>query len=133
MIAYAEDGKVYVSNGTTWNALALGTEVFSRAYADLTGAPTIPSSITQLGISDGTANQVLKTDGAGNFAFADRVTAKITASQNAPTVGNIAGDMWWSTQDSSMHMYYNDGSSLQWVEIITPIPEAIPNLSLIHI
>ena len=127
MIAYAEDGKVYVSNGTTWNALALGTEVFSRAYADLTGAPTIPSSITQLGISDGTANQVLKTDGAGNFAFADRVTAKITASQNAPTVGNIAGDMWWSTQDSSMHMYYNDGSSLQWVEIITPIPEAIPN------
>jgi hypothetical protein len=127
MLAYAEDGKVYVSTGSAWVALALGTEVFSRAYSDLTGTPTIPSSITQLGISDGTANQVLKTDGAGNFSFVDRVTAKITASQNAPTVGNIAGDMWWSTQDSSMHMYYDDGSSLQWVEIITPIPESIPN------
>jgi len=34
---------------------------------------TIPSSITDLGITDGSAGQYLKTDGLGNFTFADVV------------------------------------------------------------
>jgi hypothetical protein len=42
---------------------------FSGAYADLTGKPTIPTDLTDLGITDGTSNQVLTTDGAGNFTF----------------------------------------------------------------
>lgn len=42
---------------------------FSGAYADLTGKPTIPTDLTDLGITDGANNQVLTTDGAGNFTF----------------------------------------------------------------
>jgi plastocyanin len=42
---------------------------FSGAYADLTGKPTIPTDLLDLGISDGSNNQVLTTDGAGNFTF----------------------------------------------------------------
>lgn len=34
---------------------------------------TIPSSITDLGITDGSAGQYLRTDGLGNFTFADVV------------------------------------------------------------
>lgn len=39
---------------------------FSGAYADLSGKPT---SITDFGITDGSNNQILSTDGAGNFTF----------------------------------------------------------------
>jgi plastocyanin len=42
---------------------------FSGVYADLTGKPTIPTELTDLGISDGSNNQVLTTDGDGNFTF----------------------------------------------------------------
>jgi hypothetical protein len=48
-----------------------GFSTFDGAYSSLTGKPSIPSTLTDLGISDGSANQILKTDGAGNFSFVD--------------------------------------------------------------
>ena len=42
---------------------------FSGSYTDLTKKPTIPADLTDLGISDGSNNQVLTTDGNGNFSF----------------------------------------------------------------
>ena len=35
---------------------------FSGSYADLTNKPTIPSDLTDLGITDGNAGQFLSTD-----------------------------------------------------------------------
>ena len=40
-------------------------------YTNLSNKPTIPSTILNLGIADGSANQVLKTDGNGSFSFVD--------------------------------------------------------------
>lgn len=42
---------------------------FSGSYTDLTNKPTIPDSILDLGITDGTNGQVLTTNGAGAFSF----------------------------------------------------------------
>ena len=42
------------------------------AYSSLTGAPAVPSDLLDLGITDGTVNQVLRTDGAGNFSFVNQ-------------------------------------------------------------
>lgn len=53
------------------NFTELYDDQFSGAYADLTGKPTIPTELTDLGITDGANNQVLTTDGAGNFTFTD--------------------------------------------------------------
>jgi len=47
------------------------TDAFDGDYDNLTNKPTIPSDLTDLGISDGTSGQVLKTDGNGNFTFGD--------------------------------------------------------------
>ena len=47
------------------------TDAFDGDYTNLTNKPTIPSDLTDLGISDGTSGQVLKTDGNGNFTFGD--------------------------------------------------------------
>lgn len=43
--------------------------LFDGKYSSLTGAPTIPSKLTDLGISDGANNSVLTTDGNGTFTF----------------------------------------------------------------
>jgi len=48
---------------------SLSTVATTGAYSDITGTPTIPSTITELGISDGSNGQVLTTDGAGGFTF----------------------------------------------------------------
>jgi len=46
------------------------TDAFSGDYADLSNTPSIPSVLTDLGITDGADGEVLTTDGAGNFQFA---------------------------------------------------------------
>ena len=47
------------------DALQLGT----TSTTALAGDTSIPSALTDLGISDGSSGQVLTTDGAGNFSF----------------------------------------------------------------
>lgn len=78
----------YDSSSSSWinqTALEAGFAAIatSGAYSDLSGTPTIPSDLsdltdttsiipsdlTDLGIIDGNANQVLTTDGLGNFSF----------------------------------------------------------------
>ena len=56
--------------GNKANTADLATVATSGLYSDLTGAPTVPSTLTDLGITDGTAGQYLQTDGAGGFSFA---------------------------------------------------------------
>jgi len=71
-----------LTNSSIVNALdiqALGTvtasqlivdgTVFRNDYADLQNKPTIPTSILQLGIGDGTTGQFLTTNGAGTISF----------------------------------------------------------------
>jgi hypothetical protein len=48
---------------------SLATVATSGSYSDLSGKPSIPTSILNLGITDGTAGQVLTTNGSGGFSF----------------------------------------------------------------
>jgi len=45
--------------------------------------------------------------------------ATTTSSDAAPTSPR-AGDLWYKTDDSSLFVYYNDGSSSQWVAVSGP-------------
>jgi len=69
---------VYVNDGTSsqWiQPIAGGGGAggaggsFSGDYNDLTNKPTIPSTLLDLGISDGVNGQVLTTNGSGSFTF----------------------------------------------------------------
>ena len=42
-------------------------------YSNFANTPFIPTVLTDLGIGDGPANYVLKTDGAGNFSFGEGI------------------------------------------------------------
>jgi hypothetical protein len=43
----------------------------------------------------------------------------VTSSDTAP-VSPSAGDLWYRTNDSTLYVYYNDGSSSQWVGVSGP-------------
>ena len=42
--------------------------------------------------------------------------ASLTISTGAPS-SPAQGDMWWDSDDGDLHLYFNDGSSSQWVNI----------------
>jgi hypothetical protein len=58
------------ASGTDISELTDTTNLlFDGTYSSLTGSPTIPAALTDLGITDGDATQILTTDGTGNFSF----------------------------------------------------------------
>lgn len=75
------------------NKPVLATVATTGDYADLTNTPTlnIPTTLTDLGITDGTADQVLTTDGAGNFTFQD-TQAGVDLTAFSVQVNTASGD-----------------------------------------
>lgn len=86
MVAHVHStGSLYYSHAGQWRKLLtsdpannisnyedpLDTVAYTGNYSDLRNRPTLPSAITDLGITDGSAGQVLSTDGTGNFTFRD--------------------------------------------------------------
>ena len=74
--ATAGSYSIVTDNSTNWNTAyswgnhsTAGYSTFSGSYTDLTNKPSIPSSLTDLGITDGSSGQVLTTNGAGGFTF----------------------------------------------------------------
>jgi len=96
-------GGINISGSTGNNTVTIGA--------------SIPSSLTDLSISDGTTGQFLKTDGAGNFSFdTPESGASVSVSDSAPDSPS-AGDLWFDSSDLKMYIYYNDGSSQQWIDV----------------
>ena len=58
--------------------------------------------------------------GATGSTGAQGNDASLTASTSAPGSPS-AGDMWWDSDDGNLYVYYNDGSSSQWVSINTGV------------
>lgn len=123
--ADGDDGVGVPVGGTTGQVLAKSSSTnyatswvtpFSGAYADLTGAPTIPADLTDLGITDGTVGQVLTTDGSGNFTFTTVSSSTVAAlddltdvSITAPaTIGQVLkynGTSWVNGTDDSSTVF----------------------------
>jgi len=78
------------------------------------GSPSANYSLT-FPDDDGTVGQVLRTDGSGVLTWVDK-SVTIGAS---PPGSPQQGDLWWSTLDANLFIYYDDGNSAQWVEATT--------------
>ena len=83
-------GGLYYAHAGAWRKLlsdnssaiasytdSLDTVACSGNYNDLSSRPSIPSILTDINIVDGSAGQVLSTDGTGNFIFRDVVATSI--------------------------------------------------------
>lgn len=80
-------------------------------YNNLSNKPSIPSVLTDLGIVDGDANQVLTTDGAGGFTFED------AAGGGASALGDLT-DVNTGTPVQGDVLYYN---GTNWVSQNGPV------------
>ena len=69
-------------------------------YNNLSNKPTIPTELQDLGIVDGSANQVLTTDGAGGFTFED-------AASGGATTLNALTDVTVASPSQGDVLYYN--------------------------
>jgi len=71
--------------------------------------------------NNGSANQVLISDGSGNTSWSTLSGggggggASVTINDAAPGAPS-AGDLWWNSNAGQLKIYYNDGSSSQWVD-----------------
>ena len=126
----AADTKILKHNGTKWVVANDGGSVQSDWQQSTTSADDYiknkPTLVTNLnGLSDvnttGAANnKILKYDGT-NWVVADDATgggasgANVTISDTAPA-SPTAGDLWFKSDEGRLKIYYNDGSSSQWVD-----------------
>ena len=121
------------STPTTLAGYGITDSFFDGAYSSLTGAPTIPSALTDLGITDGTVGQVLTTDGAGSFTFADAGGSGgsgVTVSGTAPSSPS-EGDLWFDDTTTGLLYVYENGS---WTSTtIPPSSNSIGDLSDVDI
>tara|TARA_Y100001954_G_C15441366_1_gene421780 strand:+ start:154 stop:540 length:387 start_codon:yes stop_codon:yes gene_type:complete len=44
--------------------------------------------------------------------------AQAHISTSAPSSGVNNGDLWWDSDDGDLAIYYNDGNSSQWVDML---------------
>ena len=98
------------------NAVKIETSAAGVAVTGTLSLPTftIPNSI-------GSSGQVLKAPSSGTTLEWGAVAAggsTITAADSAPGSPS-SGDIWWDSDDLTPYIYYNDGSSSQWVELVS--------------
>ena len=82
-------------SGTDADTLDGFDSAYFLNYNNLNSKPTIPSAITDLGISDGSSGQVLTTNGSGGFTF---TTISAGGSQNL--FATVDGDTGSTTANS---------------------------------
>jgi hypothetical protein len=51
--------------------------------------------------------------------------AAVYIQDTAPTTGMTAGSLWWNSTNGQLFVYYNDGTSSQWVFATPPAPQGI--------
>ena len=119
------DGEVKTSDLATGAVTAgkIANPLASLNVTSLTaGGLTFPTS-------DGANGHVLTTNGTGTLSFSEGGGggASVTSSDSPPSSPS-AGDLWFDTEDLIMYVYYNDGSSSQWVKSnpsSVPVPSTL--------
>jgi hypothetical protein len=125
-VTISADGQISVDAATTTGLVKLNNVNAYNAYA----WPNV----------DGTVGQQLVTDGNGNLSWADStspisgglgidITSDIAKGYTLtasvpPVVGPgaaqaIDGSMYWDDNLGALFIYYNDGTSSQWVQAIS--------------
>ena len=130
----------YQCNNHAYMGNAMQTNTVQGDFNNLQNKPTTlagygitdsPSALTDLSITDGSADQVLKTDGSGNFSFTSvsalsgsgiqnlsedttpQLGGKLDANGNAIRFANLSsdpgsaeeGDVYYNTDDKNLKIY----------------------------
>ena len=105
-------GAGYFAHAGSWVKLA--------NYSDIPSVYTDSAVDTHLNISTATANQVLSWNGTDYVWVAQSSGgggggASVSVSDTAPTSPS-EGDLWFNSLNTKMYVYFNDGTSSQWIQ-----------------
>jgi len=67
--------------------------------------------------ADGSSNQWVEVGAGGTISGGGGGGSSVTVSDAAPS-SPADGDMWFNSTDTKLYIYYNDGSSSQWVQAL---------------
>jgi len=67
--------------------------------------------------ADGSSNQWVEVGAGGTISGGSGGGSSVTVSDAAPS-SPADGDMWFNSTDTKLYIYYNDGSSSQWVQAL---------------
>jgi len=100
--------------------------LFSGNYSDLSGKPTIPTSLLDLGITDGAPNQVLTTNGSGIFSFTTfgggseaGLSSRQALSASTTNIGNGSSSNIQISGYKGYALYKIQTSAAAWVRLYT--------------
>jgi hypothetical protein len=100
--------------------------LFSGDYDDLDNKPSIPSSLLDLGISDGAPGQVLSTNGSGVFTFVSGgggggggLSSRQTLSASTTNIGNNVSANIQINGYKGYALYKIQTSAAAWVRLYT--------------
>jgi hypothetical protein len=121
------DGAWASLTGTPTTIAGYGiTDAFDGDYNSLTNKPSVPSALDDLTDVDLTTTS--PTDGQaliwdsvnsvwkpGNVASGGGGGASVSVSDTAPSSPSV-GDLWFNSANTKMYVYFNDGTSSQWIQ-----------------
>ena len=121
------DGTWASLTGTPTTIAGYGiTDAFDGDYNSLTNKPSVPSALDDLTDVDLTTTS--PTDGQaliwdsvnsvwkpGNVASGGGGGASVSVSDTAPSSPSV-GDLWFNSANTKMYVYFNDGTSSQWIQ-----------------
>jgi hypothetical protein len=90
----------------------------SSNWVAFQGPATVSSNVTwTLPSADGTANQVLSTNGSGTLSWATAAASGATVTTNdTPPSTPVDGDLWYDSVGGRLYVYYQDPNGSQWVD-----------------
>ena len=99
----------------------------SNGVIDFTNTSNVSlGNVSNLHITGGSANYVLKTDGTGNLSWTAQsgggggTGITYTTATTPPGTANVA-DQWYNTTTNTLYEYMSDGTSTYWVDIQSPV------------
>lgn len=117
------DYQVETTNNNTETGMRLET-----VTTDVTAGSEDFDFVIKLMQNGATASEKVRVTSTGNVAVTGTVNASSYLVNGVPLSGAIAtsdtapssptdGNLWWNSNSGKLFVYYDDGSSLQWVEI----------------
>jgi Chaperone of endosialidase len=109
----AEVTNLYFTNARSRQSITAGTGItYDTANGIISASGTYTDANARAALSiTGTKGAYNSSTGVFNFAN----IANVTVSSSAPSSPNV-GDVWFDDATGSEYLYFNDGTSLQWVE-----------------